>query len=279
MLPVHAVLREAAAQLAELSDTPRLDGELLLAHALGMSRTALLTRPQQEVDTALFTPLLRRRLNHEPIAYILGTWEFFSLEFLVRPPVLVPRPETEHLVEAALVHLRGNGSARVLDLCTGTGCVALSIAHSAPGAHVQAVDLQPHAVQLANENATRLGLAVSVYQGDLFAALPASTAPYDVITANPPYISPAEYAELSPVIQKHEDPVALISGEDGLDLVRRILNEAPQWLREGGVLAIEIGDTQSAAVRAHAEGLGWQRIAFLPDLAGHLRIFTAIRPA
>ena len=279
MRPIHALLREATAQLADISDTPRLDAELLLGHALGLSRTALLTRSNDLIEDAEFQSLVARRLDHEPIAYITGSWEFYSLQLIVRPPVLVPRPETEHLVEAALAHVAGASSARVLDLCTGSGCVPLSILQNAPHVDADAVDIQTHAVALARENAEALALPLTVYHGDLFAALPEGTAPYDVITANPPYISPAEYADLSPVIQKHEDPVALVSGEDGLDLVRRILDEARAWLNKGGLLAMEIGDTQSAAVRAHAEVLGWQRIAFIPDLAGHLRIFTAIRPA
>lgn len=272
-----ARLLAAADALSAVSDTPRLDAELLLAQALGFSRTRLLSHLHDRLDSAAFEAMLARRMNHEPVAYILGTWEFYALEFAVRAPVLVPRPETEHLVEAALEAIAGTPHARVLDLCTGSGCVAIAVAKHSDGARVDAVDVQPHAVALARENAERLQAAVSVYEGDLFAALPTGAGPYHAITGNPPYIALAEYDELPLVIQKHEDPVALLSGGDGLDLVRRILVEAVPFIVPGGMLALEIGDTQAAAVRALAEAAGWRDVAFIRDLAGHERIFTARR--
>lgn len=270
-----ALLAAAAQRLDAVTDTPRLDAELLLAHALGTTRARLLTRLPDAVRVPGLDALLARRLDHEPIAYITGAWEFFSLDFLTRAPVLVPRPETEHLVETALRHLGARPASRVLDLCTGTGCVAISIAKNCPGACVDAVDLQPHAIALARENTARHSANVAVFQGDLFAALADPSVKYDVIVSNPPYISPEEYAQLPPVILKHEDPVALLAGDQGLDIVRRILLEAPAWLAPGGLLALEIGDTQAGAARALAQDTGWRDIAFVHDLAGHARIFTA----
>ena len=246
-----------------------------MAHALGIRRSELLARPREVVAAPRFSALLSRRLNHEPVAYILGEWEFFSLNFVCRAPVLVPRPETEHLVEVALEHLAGRTASRVLDLCTGTGCVAISIARNLSGAQVEAVDLQPHAVALARENSGLLGAGVTVHHGDLFEALPAGTGPFDVIASNPPYISESEYRELSPVILKHEDPVALLAGSDGLAVVRRIFEEAGRWLAPGGLLAMEIGDTQSEAVMRLGRETGWGEVSMRADLAGHPRIAVA----
>ena len=234
-------------------------------------------RTRDPIHAPDFEAYLARRLDHEPIPYILGTWEFFSLEFLCRAPVLVPRPETEHLVEAAIAHLAGKTAPRVLDLCTGTGCVAISIAKNCPGATVTAVDLQPHAIALAKENSARNAANVSVLRGDLFAALPAGDAPFNAIVSNPPYISRAEYATLSPIILKHEDPIALLAGADGLDIIDRLLREAHGWLVPGGLLAIEIGETQSEVVTAKCRCDKWGNVSVLPDLAGHPRIFTATR--
>jgi len=277
---LHTLLQTATQRLAAASDSPRLDAELLLAEVLGTSRGRLLARlgeaPPADAAERL-DALLLRRLDHEPIAYILGTWEFFSLEIITRAPVLVPRPETEHLVEAALAHLQGRTAPRVLDLCTGTGCVAIAIAKNHPGSQVDAVDLQPHAISLARENVARHNASVTVHDGDLFAALPPGSGPNHVIVSNPPYIADAEYADLSETIRKHEDPVALLSGHDGLDCVRRILADAPHWLAPGGLLALEIGDTQSEPLQVIAEQMGWREVRYIQDLAGHPRIFTAKR--
>lgn len=277
MPTITAILSEAARRLADVTETPRLDAELLLAHALGYSRAQLLARGGEIVESPAFDEALARRLNHEPIAYITGHWEFFSIDFLSRAPVLVPRPETEHLVEAALVHIAGRPGARVLDLCTGTGCVAIAISLNARGATVDAVDLQPHAVALARENVARLGAGGRVFEGDLFAALPGGSGPYDVIVSNPPYIADGEYAELPEVIRRHEDPVALLAGADGLDIVRRILRDGLEHVVPGGLLAMELGETQAPTVGALATSMGWREIGVIRDLAGHERVVTAHR--
>lgn len=271
MKTVGERLREAAAALASVSDTPRLDAEILLAHALGMRRAKLLAELRSPLPASEFEALLARRLNHEPIAYILGEWEFYSLSFACRAPILVPRPETEHLVEVALSHLRTTTQARVLDLCTGTGCVAMAIARNLPEAKVTAVDLNPSAVALARENAARLGVEVTVLEGDLFAPL-LDQPPFDAIIANPPYVPVREWDSLPEVIQKHEDPKALLSGDDGLDLIRRIASEAGAHLSHGGLLAMEIGEDQGGAAQAIFDSHGFGQVQVLKDFAGQDRI-------
>lgn len=267
-------LKEAARQLEPITETPRLDAEILLAHAMHLSRAQLLARLRDETPAPDFESLLARRLNHEPIAYITGHWEFFSLDFLVRPPMLVPRPETEHLVETALEFL-SHGTSRapsVLDIGTGTGCVAIAIAKHAPKAQMTAIDIRPDTLALARENADRHNVKVTFLQGDLFAALPKDTAPYDLIVSNPPYVEEGDWDTLSPVIRKHEDPGALLAGPDGLDIIRRIIGESPQYLRKGGLLALEIGERQSRQVASLLSQAGFTNIRFVKDLAGFERI-------
>lgn len=271
MATVREVLAETVRRLADVTESPELEADLLAGHAWGWNRTRLIMNAAQKADPALLEPLILRRLNHEPIAYILGTWEFFSLEFDVVPPLLVPRPETEHLVEAALEHL-GNAEGRVLDLCTGTGCVILSVAKNARGGEWWATDINPLAVQIARSNAARHGVALNLVEGDLFAPVPATAGPFDVIVSNPPYVEDGAWEGLAPDIRNFEDPLALLSGNDGLDCIRRIVNEAPNWLVPGGLLALEMGETQGPALRAILEGAGYEEIKITKDLAGHDRI-------
>jgi release factor glutamine methyltransferase len=273
-------VKKAATRLSAMTDTPRLDAELLAAHALGLSRSQLLARLRDVVEVpACFEGYIQRRLNHEPIAYIVGDWEFFSLVFICRAPMLVPRPETEHLVEAALDFL-GSASIpapKVLDLCTGTGCVAIAIGKNATGSRVTATDLNPDAVILAKKNAARHHLDVTFHEGDLFAALPENTPPYDAIVSNPPYVEAGDWDTLSPVIRLHEDPGALLSGPDGLDCVRAIVSGAGTHLVPGGLLALEIGEGQAEAVKELMGLAGFQGIGIRKDLAGIARIVDGRR--
>jgi len=270
-------LREAAAALGELSDTPRLDAEILLAHALGVSRARLLADLNEPSNCPAFAPLLARRMDHEPIAYILGEWEFFSMRLEVRPPLLVPRPETEHLVECALEHIRQREhvAPRILDLCTGTGCIAAALARNGRGARVTAVDIHPIALDVAARNAARYGLDIAVVESNLYAALDPAE-PFDLIVSNPPYVPEAQWDELSPVITKHEDPKALLAGADGLDLLRPLIARAPEFLRPGGLLAVEMGEEQGEAVSALFRQAVFKEVAVLKDLAGHDRIVRGI---
>lgn len=275
-----ALLTEAARQLDTVTETPRLDAEILLAHALGCSRAQLLARLREDGEAPGFEVLIARRLNYEPIAYIVGEWEFFSMSFLCRAPVLVPRPETEHLVEVALEHLgKTAGPASVLDLCTGTGCAAIAIAKNAPGCRVTATDISPDALTLARENAARHRVRVDFHAGDLFSALPEAAPPFDVIVANPPYVEESDWPGLSPVIRMHEDPRALLAGPDGMEIIRRIVAEASAWLKPGGLLALETGERQSDPVRALFATTGFTHIAARNDLAGIPRIIYGIIPA
>lgn len=278
MSSARVVLESVTQRLAGVTETPRFEAELLLTHALGWTRTQLFTRmrdPLPELDSDRLESLLRRRIAHEPMAYILGAWEFFSLEVAVEAPLLVPRPETEHLVEAALAHLPSAGG-RVLDLCTGTGCVALAIAANAQPDQVWASDLNPVAVRVATENARRHDKNIRVVQGDLFNALPDDSGPFDVIVSNPPYVEKSAWDGLAPDIRNYEDPGALLSGEDGLDCIRRIVGEAPRWLVSGGLLALEMGEGQGTAVLALLDASGFDAIGLTNDLAGHNRIAHGI---
>ncbi len=272
-------LRIATRQLEPVTETPRLDAEILLAHALGLSRTQLLARLAECAEAPAFDALMARRLNHEPIAYILGEWEFFSLAFNVVPPLLVPRPETEHLVEAVL-EFAGTRRVRILDLCTGTGCVAVALAHSLPSATVTAVDIHPVAIEIASENAVRHRVAdrVTFRRGDLFDALDEHDPSFDIACANPPYVEEGAWDALPPVIRLHEDPRALVAGQDGLDVVRRIVQRARDYLVPGGLLAFEIGESQAAAVADLLREAGYEAIASRRDLAGIERIAIARAP-
>lgn len=279
MATVAETLRDAETRLAQTSDSPRLDAELLLAHALGTTRGQLFARRNDPVEPEPFAAYLARRLAGEPVAYILGTWEFFSIELETQTPVLVPRPETEHLVEAVLEFV-GERPARVLDVCTGTGCVAIAIAMHALETRVDAVDLNPVAVALAERNATRHGLGdrVRMLEGDLFGALPPDAQVYDAVCANPPYVADGEWAGLSETIRNYEDPRALVSGPEGLDCIRRIVAQAPRHLRPGGLLALEMGQGQAEKVSAILETGGFVSLAIRKDLAGIPRIACGIWP-
>ena len=277
---LHETLQQAARQLSAVSETPRLDAELLLAQALGLGRAQLLSRLRDEAPLPKrFQKYLERRLNHEPIAYILGQWEFFSRDFYCQPPTLVPRPETEHLVEAALDYLNGGeGEARVLDLCTGTGCIAISVALNAPKARLTATDIDADAIKLAHKNAVRHHCDLPFYQGDLFAALPPETPPFDLILSNPPYVKSTDWPDLDPVIRKHEDPKALLSGPEGLDCLLRILREASSWMQPGAMIALEMDPLQQSALKAAFEAKGYTQPRFINDLSGRPRIACAIAP-
>ncbi|HOF39796.1 MAG TPA: peptide chain release factor N(5)-glutamine methyltransferase [Candidatus Hydrogenedentes bacterium] len=280
MATIAERLAGAAGLLAAISDTPRLDAELLLAHALGISRAALLARFQDELNPLpLFDTLLGRRLNYEPLAYILGTWEFFSLDFIVEAPLLVPRPETEHVVEAVLEHI-GTRPAAILEIGTGTGCIAVSIAHAARNASIIATDINSHAIAVARKNAERHRVIdrLSLRPGNLFEPLQPGEGSFDVICSNPPYIEDTAWPGLDPVIRLHEDPGALLAGLDGLDVIRALVAGAARWLAPGALLAFEIGMGQYERVRDLLARHQYERIRFVRDLAGIERVAVAQKP-
>ncbi len=251
----------------------RLDAELLLAEILQLNRIGLylnFDRPVQSDELAAFRALIERRARREPIAYILGRCEFWSLTFKVGPDVLIPRGDTETLVEAALQVLPQGGS--LLDIGVGSGAIALAIAHERPDAQVEGIDISPAALALATENAQTLGLAarVTLRQGDLF-ALNASRQ-YDVIVSNPPYIAAGEQATLMPEVRDFEPALALFAGDDGLDCYRALIPAAKGALRNSGYLLVEVGAGQAAAVAELLAVAGYAEIFTNRDLAGIDRV-------
>ena len=311
-------------------DTARLDAELLLASALGVTRVELYTsydRPLAEQDVSRFRELLRRRAAREPVAYILGQREFWSLDFGVDRRVLIPRPETELLVETAIKACRGDleestvpiryepdtpvaydpddevddsGSAddgvdaapdepkrqpvrlvvdKVLDIGTGSGAVAVSLAVELPEVTVVATDRSAAAMEVAPANAERHGVAtrVSFSQGDLFDVLEPGER-FGVIVSNPPYCKDAELAEMEPEVRDWEPTGALVSGPDGMGVTGRLLAGAPNHLTPEGWLIVEVG-TQAGDVRARFESAGWRSVRVFRDLAGRERVVAGKVPS
>ncbi len=279
-MPTYAEeLKDATERLSEITETPRLDAELLLAHALHIPRSRLLASLQDQFLANDFDLLLERRRKGEPLAYIFGEWEFFSLRFEVEAPVLVPRPETEHLVEAVLENV-GESSARVLEIGCGTGCVAIAIAKNAPKVHVLATDIRLGNLALGRRNALRHTVEdrVQFVAGDLFEPVRDSDARFDVVCSNPPYVEEGARDSLPTTVRDFEDPGALFSGDEGLDLIRRMIAEAPEYLQPEGLLAMEIGAGQARAVEQLLTERGYRTIRFQRDLAGIERIATAKAP-
>jgi release factor glutamine methyltransferase len=263
-------------------DSPRLTAEVLLAHALKVDRVRLyvdLDRPLSKPELTGYRALIERRSQGEPTQYLTGSREFYGRKFLVDPRVLIPRPETELLAEAALRALPKDAPSRVLDLCTGSGCIAVTIACERPQASVWATDLSAAACEVARANAEALGAGgrVTLMQGDLFAPLPAG-AKFDVVVSNPPYVKTGEIATLSREVQK-EPKAALDGGADGLEVIRRIAAGAKAWLKPGGLLALEIGETQGAATWTLLKESGWDEPKVEKDLSRLDRLAFAKSPA
>lgn len=266
----HA-LKAACVALAE-SDTARLDAEVLLAHAIEKNRTFLYTWPERELTEAqqnVFKALIARRAEGEPIAYITGTQEFWSLPLLTSAHTLIPRPETELLVEQAL-QLELPEAAQVLDLGTGTGAIALALASEKPRWNVQAVDRIAESVELAKSNARRLKLPVTVLQSFWFKAID-GTPRFDLIVSNPPYID-ADDTHLLQGDVRFEPASALVADEQGLSDIRHIAAEAFNYLNASGWLLLEHGWQQGEAVRRVLEHSGFRQVETVRDLAGHERI-------
>ena len=264
-------VRKASAELDEVTDVPRLEAEVLLAFVLGTSRTMLLSHPEQvlsEAQVSHFEGLVRRRASDFPLPYIVGKTEFYGLDYEVTPDVLIPRPETEMLVDLSLAA----GPATVVDVGTGSGCIAISLAVQLPSVTVDAIDISPAAIAVAQRNAARHGVAdrISFGVGDVLTPRPGVV---DLIVSNPPYVTTGEFAYLPASVRNHEPWLALDGGQNGLELIRRLLAQAPAVMRPGGRLLIEIGADQAdgvsdlahtsfpgAMVRVHADLAGKQRV-------------------
>lgn len=277
---LKSILNDAVAKLAEVSDSPRLDAELLLCDALDLNLAGLITRFDAEIEIPdSFAFMLERRLRSEPIAYILGEWEFFSMPLAIRPPTLVPRPETESLVECVLKILPTRNS-RIFEIGTGSGCIPMAIAKHAPQCTIVATDIKPDNLVLALENTTRHGLddRITFLEGDLFEPIRDLPVKFDVICSNPPYIPTADEATLSRDIRDYEDSDALYSGNDGLDVVRKIISQAQPFLEPGGYLIMEIGIHQHEEIHALLNEHGYDSVNFQHDLAGIERIAIGRKP-
>jgi len=279
---ILSVLRWTSAYFTSRGiDSPRSTAELLLARSLGMEKIDLYLRFDQPLlpeELSAFKQLIRRRAAGEPTAYITGLKSFWNQDLKVTPDVLIPRPETEHLVEAALDVLRSGGAAgrwAVLDLGTGSGAVILALAAEAPGHRFFAADRSPRSLSVARENARRNppGTAVHFFCSHWFEALQNTRPAFDLIVSNPPYIPSADIAKLPPEISRHEPRSALDGGPDGLAAVREIVTQAPLYLRPGGWLMLEIGAGQHAAAANIVRRAGkYAEPGFLKDYSGHRRV-------
>jgi release factor glutamine methyltransferase len=252
-------------------ETPRLEARLLLAHAMGCRQEALLRDPRAAVPVEAatrFGDLLRRRLAHEPIAQLLGTQEFWSLPFAVSPATLIPRADSESVIEAALEAFPDRGAVRrVLDLGTGTGCLLLAALSEFPAATGLGIDLVPAAAALARENARRLGLGdrAAFLAGDWAASIEAR---FDLVLCNPPYIETRDIPGLMPEVARHEPATALDGGADGLAAYRHVVAALPGLLAPGGQAVLELGQGQRTAVEALARAVGLEPRGCRADLGG-----------
>lgn len=272
---------------AQTIDTARLDAEVLLGSVLGVDRAGVFSRFTQPLSLAQcqeFWRLLQRRATHEPLQYITGVQEFWSLEFQVTPNVLIPRPETEILVETVLQllspvsGLQSPVSSRMLDIGTGSGCIAITLAKELPKAELWAVDISPAALLVARENAQRHGVGERIHflQGDLFSPLGNEVLLFDVIVSNPPYIARSELITLQPEVSAWEPHVALDGGSDGLAFYRRLVQEGQAHLRSGGRLVLELGAGQYPDVQRLIEAQSNLTIeTCVRDYAGHERVVVA----
>ena len=266
------------------SESPRLDAEVLLASVLACERVRLYTRYEEEVDEEArtrFRELVRRRSEGSPVAYLVGRKEFYSLSFAVSPAVLIPRPDSEFVVVEAWTRLKGVESPRCVDVGTGSGCLALALAHQHKTARFVAIDLSPEALAIARCNADKLGLAdrVEFLEGDLLAPV-AGEAPFDLILSNPPYIATSVIPSLEPGVRDFEPHLALDGGEDGLRVVDRLIAQAVPLLKVGGDLILEIGSDQEMPVRSLIAARPELDLApTIRDAANHPRVIRARRLA
>jgi release factor glutamine methyltransferase len=274
---VGDVVRRTAAQLdREGILTARIDAELIVAHVVGVSRSMLAVEPRRELTASeqeRVAELAARRAAREPLQYVVGEWGFRRLTLTVDGRALIPRPETETVVERCLALLEGVDAPRVLDVGTGSGAIALAIADEHAGARVTGIDVSDEALSLARENATRTGLDVEFARHDLLSGLPGSG--WDLVVSNPPYVRPEEADALAPEVIDWEPHVALFGGGHTETLVR----EAWQALVPGGALVLESYDERAGAVAALLEQSGFTDVVVTRDLAGRNRVVEGRRPA
>lgn len=293
---VRVALKEGMAQLrAAKIPSYTLAAELLLMHTLGRDRTWLYTHPEAELDTSLareYFALIARRAAGEPTQYLTGKQEFWGLEFDVNPGVLIPRPETEHVIEVALERLGARGikinmhtgepspPLRIADVGTGSACLAVALAHELPHAKIFATDISAAALDVARRNAARHGVSsrVHFFEGDLLKPISDSTGSFDLIVSNPPYVAQDSAAALAREVREHEPHTALFGGPSGIEMYERLIQQAGELLRSGGVLVLELGYDSAQYVRAILVAQRqWVNVSVTNDLAGIPRVLSAER--
>jgi release factor glutamine methyltransferase len=293
---VRAALKEGMAQLRAANvPSSTLAAELLLMHALGRDRTWLYTHPEAELDASVareYFRLIARRAAGEPTQYLTGKQEFWGLEFEVTPAVLIPRPETEHVIEVALERLGARGikidmrtgepspPLRIADVGTGSGCLAVALAHELPHAEIFATDISATALEVALRNATRHRVAsrIRFLEGDLLKPVAPSPESFDLIVSNPPYVAQDDEATLAREVREHEPHAALFGGPSGIEIYERLVEQAGELLRPGGVLVLELGYDSAQHVRAILVKQGnWVNVSVTNDLAGIPRVLAAER--
>ncbi len=272
------LLREAKSQLDMKGiPTPALDAQVLLAHCTGRDRSFFHAHPESELSDAearRFRLLLARRMNREPVAYIIGMKEFWSLPLEVNTDVLIPRPDTEIVVEAALNLFERREKARILEIGTGSGAISIAIATEREGVTITATDYFQETLAVAFRNALNNGAEqrITFLQGDLFTPV---TGRYDIIVSNPPYIAEGDFNLLEPEVREHEPRAALIAGPDGTEFHRRLVEGAPDFLADGGWLVMELGVGQKKALEKMMHENGYCDIVFYRDYAGIARVVRA----
>jgi release factor glutamine methyltransferase len=280
-MTLRQAITTAAAKLAEeehLRITASRDAEFLLIEQLGINRAQLFLNPDRELteeEESSYWQSIRRRAAGEPVQYIIGQQEFYGLNFYVTPAVLIPRPETEHLVESVLEAMPRDKFLQILDVGTGSGILAVTLALHLPHTKITAVDISADAIAVARRNAEAHNVAnrIRFIESDLLAALP--TELFDAIVSNPPYIPESDRSSLHPQVRDHEPATALFAGSEGLDIYRRLIPQAHAALKSNGLLALEIGYGQRNAIASLLAG--WQNVSFVNDLQQIPRVALAIK--
>lgn len=277
-MELKQALEMAARQLDESAvGSPRMNAEVLMMFTLGCDRAYLYAHPERELtmdELAHYNEALSTRGRGVPSQYITGHQEFWGLDLIVSPSVLIPRPETEHLVETVLDLARDMARPRILDVGTGSGAIAIALAHDLPNAEVTACDISPDALEVARANAARLQLAsrLSFVQSDLLTAF-APDVMFDFVVSNPPYVGESEEDQVQREVKKFEPRNAVFAGPDGLDVIRCLIPQAHAHLNPGGWLLMEIGYTQNVNVRTLLAD--WEEVRSIPDLQGIPRVIAA----
>ena len=280
-MKISEALARSFAELAE-NDVPnsRQDAFQLVGFVTGRDKTYLIAHPEFELSAeqeSKLDELTARRASREPLQYVIGRQEFYRLTFEVTPDVLIPRPETEILVERAINFLSDSRSPRFCEIGTGSGCISVSVLHELPQAFAVACDISERSLDVARRNAEQNGIAdrLQLTVSDIFDSVPHEQ--FDAVLSNPPYVPEIDFATLQPEVRHHEPTMALTSGQDGLNAIRRLIGQAPSYLKPAGMLLFEMGFNQSGKVRELIDESLWTDIEFLPDLQGIQRILSVVK--